>query len=128
MTTTATPQFTTESFIAAVKSVAATCTAPTLVTLTATGDTVTGRPEAIPGVPATAAAIAAACAGMAQLIARHPGMFPGDVADTRSSFLVKASRSPLTATAVGTTSTFPACRPNGETLSDGPPCVTASPP
>jgi hypothetical protein len=39
------PQLHTESITAAVKAVAARCAAPALVTLTATGDTVTGRPE-----------------------------------------------------------------------------------
>ena len=80
MTATTAPQFTTESVVAAVKSVAATCAATTLVTLTATGDTVTGRPEAVPGGPLTADTMPATLAGMARLITRHPGMFPGDVA------------------------------------------------
>ena len=80
MTATTAPQFVTESVAAAVKSVAATCAAPTLVTLTATGDTVTGRPEAIPGGAPTADTMPATLAGMARWISRHPGMFPGDVA------------------------------------------------
>ncbi|ROP28101.1 hypothetical protein [Couchioplanes caeruleus] len=74
------PQFTTESLAAAVKSVAANCDTPTVVTLTAAGATVTGRAEAVPGAPLTADAAAATLAGMARLIGRHPGMFGADVA------------------------------------------------
>ncbi len=80
MTATATPHFTTESVVAAVKLVAAMCTAPTVITLTATPTTVTGRPEVIPGGPLTADTMPATLAGMARLITRHPAMFEGDVA------------------------------------------------
>ncbi len=80
MTSTATPQFTIESVVAAVKSAAATCTAPTVITLTATPATVTGRPETTPGGPLTADTMPATLAGMARLITRHPHLFPGDVA------------------------------------------------
>ncbi len=79
MTATA-PVLRTASVTAAVKGLAARCDGPTLVTLTATGDTVAARPETLPGGVPTADSIAAACAGMARLIARHPAMFTADVA------------------------------------------------
>ena len=68
-----------EFVTAAVSAVAARCDTPTVVTLTGTGGAVTGRPEALPGGPVTADTIAAACAGMARLIARHPGTLTADV-------------------------------------------------
>ena len=79
MTATA-PVLRTASVIAAVTGLAARCDGPTLATLTATGDTVTARPETLPGGAQTADSIAAALAGMARLIARHPAMFTADVA------------------------------------------------
>jgi hypothetical protein len=68
-----------ESVTAAVTAVAARCDTPALVTLTGTGGAVTGRQEALPGGPVTADSIAAVCAGMARLIARHPGTLTADV-------------------------------------------------
>ncbi|WP_307936989.1 hypothetical protein [Salinispora arenicola] len=62
------------------KSVAAECYTPTVVTLTGTGTTVTGRAETVPGGPLTADTAAATLAGMARLIARHPGMFGAELA------------------------------------------------
>jgi hypothetical protein len=78
--TPAAPVLRTESVTAAVTGLAARCDGPTLATLTAAGDTVTARPETLPGGPLTADSIAATCAGMARLIARHPAMFTADVA------------------------------------------------
>ncbi|GAA3949947.1 hypothetical protein [Actinoplanes auranticolor] len=79
MTATA-PVLRTESVTAAVKGLAARCDGPTLATLTAAGDTVTARPETLPGGAQTADSIAATCAAMARLIARHPAMLTADVA------------------------------------------------
>ena len=79
MTTTA-PVLSTASVTAAVTGLAARCDAPTLATLTAAGDTVTARPETLPGGTQTADSIAATCAGMARLITRHPAMFTADIA------------------------------------------------
>jgi hypothetical protein len=75
MTASTTPQTVTESLVAAVKSEAATCTAPTLITLTATGATVTPRRETTPGGALTADTAAATLADMALLITRHPALF-----------------------------------------------------
>ena len=74
------PVLPTTSVTAAVTGLAARCDGPTLATLTATGDTVAARPETLPGGVTTADSIAATCAGMARLIARHPAMFTADVA------------------------------------------------
>jgi hypothetical protein len=74
------PQFRIESVPDAVKSVAANCDAPTLVTLTAHGATVTARAEAWPGGTPAADGIGAALASMARLIARHPALFDATVA------------------------------------------------
>nr|WP_255644703.1 hypothetical protein [Actinoplanes polyasparticus] len=74
------PVLRTESIAAAVTGLAARCDGPTLATLTAAGDTVTARPETLPGGVTTADSIPAAMAGMARLIARHPAMFTADVA------------------------------------------------
>ena len=80
MTTTTGTVLTMKSVRDAVKSVAATCDRPMLATLTATGTVVTGRPEPIPGGPATADTMPATLSGMARLIGRHRGIFPTDVA------------------------------------------------
>ncbi len=74
------PALRTASVTAAVTGLAARCDGPTLATLTAAGDTVTARPETLPGGPLSADSIAATLAGMARLIARHPAMFTADVA------------------------------------------------
>lgn len=79
MTATTAPQFTTESITAAVRAVAATCTAPTLVTLTAAATAVTGRVEAWPGGVPAPDAMGPTLAGIARLIARHRALFSGDV-------------------------------------------------
>ncbi|GAB1641530.1 hypothetical protein [Krasilnikovia sp. MM14-A1259] len=75
MPATAAARIAIETVTAAVKSVAATCTAPTLVTLTAAGVTVTGRRETTPGGALTADNAAATLRDMAELIARHPALF-----------------------------------------------------
>jgi hypothetical protein len=74
------PVLRTASVTAAVTGLAARCDGPTLATLTAADDTVTARPETLPGGPHTADSIAATLAGMARMIARHPAMFTADLA------------------------------------------------
>jgi hypothetical protein len=74
------PVLRTESVTAAVTGLAARCDGPTLATLTAVGDTVTARPETLPGGPRTADSITVACERMAAVIARHPAMFTTEVA------------------------------------------------
>jgi hypothetical protein len=78
--TAADPGLRTESVTAAVTRIAARCDGPTLATLTTIGDTVTARPETLPGGAHTADSITTACASQAALITRHPSMFPADVA------------------------------------------------
>ncbi|WP_236718647.1 hypothetical protein [Actinoplanes sp. TFC3] len=73
------PVLRTESVTAAVTGLAARCDGPTLATLTAVGDTVTARPETLPGGPRTADSITVACERMATVIARHPAMFTAEV-------------------------------------------------
>ena len=73
------PVLRTEPVTAAVTGLAARCDGPTLATLTNTLDTVTARPETLPGSPRTADTIATACARLAGLIGRHPTMIDADV-------------------------------------------------
>lgn len=101
MPTTTGPQFRIESVRDAVKSVAADCDAPTLVTLTANRATVTGRAEAWPGGAPAADAIGATLAGMARLIARHPVMF--DLTVAGYALILPAERVAFAADRTGTT-------------------------
>lgn len=90
-----------ESVAAAVKSVAADCDTPTVVTLTGTGGTVTGRAETVPGAPLAANTAAAAPAAMARLIGRHPAMFDADVAGC--ALILPGERVAFAADRTGTT-------------------------
>ncbi|GAA4466606.1 hypothetical protein [Phytohabitans houttuyneae] len=101
MASTTGPQFRIESVCDAVKSVAADGDAPTLVTLTATGATVTGRADVWPGGAPAADAIGATLAGMARLIARHPAMFDPTVAGY--GVILPAERVAFAADRTGTT-------------------------
>jgi transcriptional regulator of nitric oxide reductase len=64
-----------ESVSGIVRSIAATCTAPTVVTLITDGTTISGRPETALREVLTADTAAATLADMALLIARHPSAF-----------------------------------------------------
>jgi hypothetical protein len=73
------PVLRTESITAAVTRLAARCDGPTLATLTNILDTVTARPETLPGGPHTADTLATECARLAGLIGRHPTIIDADV-------------------------------------------------
>ena len=90
-----------ESVTAAVKAVAADCATPTVVTLTGTGTAVTGRPETLPGGPATPDTIATSTATLARLIGRHPATLTTDV--TGYAVILPGERVAFAADRAGTT-------------------------
>ena len=115
------PTLRTDSITAAVRAVAARCDTPTLATLTAAGDTVTGRPETLPGGPHTADTIAATCAGMADLIARHPATLTADV--TAYAVILPGERVAFAADRTGVTHhiQLPGARPSRYAPTGGTP-------